>query len=240
MAVEQLGSATTDVQTSSANSHSFSHTVTEGTTLLIAAVGVTANREFGTAPQYNSQTMTAISDTGEAGSKDMRVYVYGLIVPDTGENTFYCEFTTPINPPASWVTLVNYKGTQNSSVADVTNSVETVSNTSTTSTTEFSSGGGAGNALFLAAGGIGENMSPASNGSSFTEIADTVTGGGANNNNDHAIYVAHLLTGAPSAVTISWSATDENSGALVELVAKRSGFRGSGRGTARGVGRGIL
>jgi hypothetical protein len=238
VAVEQLGGATTDVQTSSANSHSFSHTVTEGTTLLIAAVGVTADREFHTAPQYNSETMTAISDTGEGNSTDMRVYVYGLINPDAGENTFFCQFGTPINPPASWVTLVNYKGTQNSSVADVTNSVETVSNTSTTSTTEFSSGGSAGNALFLAAGGIGENMSPAS--SSFTEIADTVTGGGANNNNDHAIYVAHLLTGAPSAVTVTWSATDENAGALVELVANRSGFRGSGRGIARGVGRGIL
>ena len=240
MAVEKLGSATTDVQTTSANSHSFSHTVTEGTTLLIAAIGVAGNREFNTAPQYNSESMTAISDSGEGASKDMRVYVYGLINPDIDENTFFCEFGTPSNPPASWVTLVNYSGTQNTSVADVTNQVQVVNNTSTTSTTVFNSGGSAGNALFLAAGGIGQNCSPASNGSSFAEIADTVTGGGANNNNDHAIYVAHLLTGAPSAVTISWSATDENAGALVELVAKRSGFRGSGRGTARGVGRGIL
>jgi hypothetical protein len=67
--------------------------------------------------------------------------------------------------------------------------------------------------------GIGDDMIPAANDASFTEILENNTGGGSGAALDGSAHMAELLDAAPSAITVTWGATDEHVGGLFEIVA---------------------
>lgn len=222
MAVTNNGSSTLYTDSASTDQPTFNHTVPSGTDLLIMISGVRANTEMSaTSPTWNGTQLSLIADTGEFTSGDARVFCHGLISPTAGSNkSTWLNWETPGSPPCSWVAMLNYSGVDTTSLAAATNSLETVANTVGDETqTVFSSAGSSGNGLLIGCGAIGANTSPASNNASFTELYDTDTGGGANNNNDQGIYVAEHLSAAPTAVAVTWGSPDENAGVYIELVA---------------------
>lgn len=225
MAVTNNGDGTLYVDSASTDQPTFNHTVPSGTDLLIMIAGVRGNTEMsGSSPTWNGTQLTQIADTGEQGSGDARVFCHGLISPTAGSNkSTFINWESPGSPPCSWVAMINYSGVVTTSLGDATNSLETVSNTGgSDTTTVFSSAGSSGNGLLIGCGGIGANTTPASNNASFTELHDTDTGGGQNNNNDQGIYVAEHMSAAPTAVTVTWGSPDENAGVYIELVAASS------------------
>lgn len=220
MAVTQVGSHTTENSSSSVGSHSYSHTTTADTDLLVLVVQLEGNEEVDGTPTWNSLNFTLIdagTDTGSNG--DTRTYIYGMVSPGAATATVSISFLSNCDPSMS--ACINYAGTDTASVAAATNVVDAVSNTSTTSTTVFSSGGASGNGLFVTGVGQGQDMQPASLDNGFSEIWDEQTGGSSTRDFGH--IGGELLSGLPSGVTITWGATDENSGVLIELVAAAAG-----------------
>lgn len=248
MAISIVGSIT---ETHSTNATSVSlvntvHTTTSDTSLLLLCAAVEGNENPDpTAPALfdiggTDQAMTLISDSGNTGSNgDVRTLIYGLVSPGavTDANVrFDIEFSA--NPIVTvWV---NISGVVTTSVAAATNDLETVSNTVAGSTTAFSSAGSTGNGLLVFAAAQGNDMNPSAPSGSFTEQVEGVT---AATTDDLAYNVSTLLSGAPSACTITWNTTDQNAGCFIELIPAASsgflpGYKGSGRGVMRGVMRG--
>jgi len=222
MAVTNNGDSTLYKTSTTVDQPSFNHTVPSGTDLLILLAGVAGDRDMSaTSPTWNGTQLSLIADTGDYASGDARVHCYGLISPTAGSNkTTWLNWESPGSPPCAWIAMLNYSGVDTTSLAAATNSLETISNRVGDETeTAFSSAGSSGNGLLIGCGAIGANTSPASNNASFTELFDEDTGGGQNNNNDQGIYVAEHLSAAPTAVTVTWSSSDENAGVYIELVA---------------------
>jgi len=223
MAVTRPNAATVDVQTISSSAHSFSHTVTVDTTLLLVIGGTNSSKPISGTPSWDSNSLTEIATVGDTGvSADAYLTAWGLIDPLNKAGTCAMQFNGTPNAAASWVACINLKGTVISSVGAAAIAREEVTNNvGLSSTTAFASAGTSGNALIAAASFIGDDGNAASNASSFTEIVDTNTGGGANNTSDHSAYIAELLSGLPSACTVTWTpvADDENVGLYIEIIA---------------------
>lgn len=223
------------------------HTTTADTDLLLHFVALEGNQGPDTAPSRfdisgTDQALTLISDSGSTGSNtDVRVLCYGLVSPGavTGASCRTdVQFTA--NPIAAvWV---NISGVVTTSVAAATNDAGTYQDTSGTgSTTVLSSGGSTGNGLIAWAAAQSNSMQPSSSDNGFTEQVEGVT---AATTSDLSYNLCTLLSGAPSAVTITWNTTEENSGLLVELIPATStnllpDYSGTHRGIMRGTGRGI-
>ena len=217
MAVTRVGTETIDVRTVTGTSHSFSHTVPTGCDLLIVCAGAQASASVTGTPSWDGNNLTLINQTtSSAGNADANNWCYGLLSPSNATGTLSLAFLA--NNEAAWVACVNFAGTDTASIAAATNFVTEDVNDAETSTSVHASGGSSGNALLFVGNFVGADGSPATNNASFTEIYDTDTGGGAGNNNDFSCYIAELLSGLPSAIVVTWGATDENASQLIELV----------------------
>ena len=207
------------INTSSHSNPSFEVTVPAGTDFLLICVTTRADVDPSAVAWNASESGTEIyadtsSSTGDAGLR-----VYGIVNPTA--TTANVSVTVPNNTQATY-TAIGYAGVVTSSVEDASNVVDSTENTGATTSTVLDSGGASGNALVICASHQSLTASPATNDGGFTEIYDTTTGGDIPTS-DHSVYIAELLDGAPSGATISWGASDENIGALIELIAASEG-----------------
>jgi len=195
------------------------HTTTADTDLLLV-IGFWNNQlEDMNDALFDSVSMTSIGSTTAAGdSTDTAVHVWGVVSPGAKTATARGDWGASPNNPCAALYCINIKDTDTASVAAATNvGNEQVNNTAGTTTT-ISSGGSAGNLNICFASGLGDDMTPASNAESWTEVEDTLdTGGGQGNNGDLSVYIAEKEGAA--GITITWAATDENAGIVIELVA---------------------
>lgn len=192
-----------------------SHTVQSGTTLLVLCICMDANIDVTVTPFFNtSETMTLIHQTTSSGnSADTHCYTYGLVNPTA--TTADIEYTVD-STDELFHAAINYSGTISTSVAAATNYLAEDVNDAATATTVIGSVGTTGATLLFTGVYHGADGDPASNATSFTEIADGDafdTGAGI------AYYVAELIGGAPEAITVTWAAgSDENAGQMIELL----------------------
>jgi len=214
-APSRTGSETFNDSSSAVTSHSYSHTTTSDTSLLLLVIHIEGNESISGTPTFDSANFTLITSQSATGSNgDTRSFIYGMVSPGAKTATISISFASNVNPSTS--ICINYKDTETSTVAAATNPIDDVQNTSTASTAVFSSGGASGNALFVATVGQGADMQPLSFDNSFAEIWDRQTG--TSNAADFGHGGAELLTGLPSGVTCTFGATDENGGILIELL----------------------
>ena len=222
------------------------HTTTSDTDLLLCCVAVEGNENPSpTNPcrfdlSGSDTALTLISDSLSTGSNaGVRTLIYGMVSPGAvtdAQVRFSVEFSA--NPFAHvWV---NISGTVTTSLAAATNDLEQVFGDTVGSTTVFASAGGTGNGLLVWGAAQGNDMAPSSTGVTFTKQVGTSTGA---TTSDLSVILSTLVSGAPSAVTITWNTTDENGGNLIELLPAAStnllpDYSGT-RGIMRGVGRGI-
>lgn len=196
-----------------------SHTVDSGTTLLVISVCTKAESSVSGTPQWSlggGENLTLIDATTSSGlTGDQATEVWGLVSPTSGSGSVSITIGSTDNVG---VTAVNYIGTVTSSVGDATNFLSEDVNDSATTTSVHASAGTSGNALYLSGCFRGEDGNPTSNNASFNEVVETITGT-ENNTNDSSIYIADLLDAAPSAITATWSADDENASTYIEIVA---------------------
>ena len=195
-----------------------SHTVTSGTTLLLCFVAANAS-ESASGITWNGQAMTEVSkvDATSNVSGDAGGSLWALVSPTPATANF--EVTSNSGSWGSWHIKggLNVHGTKISSVSDAISELSNDENTSATNTNVHASGGSSGNKLLFFGVGIGDDMVPASNDASFTELAEINSAGGAGNNADGCVYICE--GDAPSAITVTWGATDENAGSLYQIVA---------------------
>jgi hypothetical protein len=212
--------ATLSSFTASANGTTadISHTVDSGTTLLVVCVTLEAGESVVGTPQWSQgggENLTLVNATTESGSnQDMRNYIYALVSPTSGAGTIDIVISTTDNV---FSCAINYIGTDETDVATATNFLSEDVNNAGTSTCVHASAGSAGNALFFLGNFKGGDATPVSNNASFNELFEDVTG--TSPTSDQTFYVADLLDSAPSAITVTWTGTDENAGNYIEIVA---------------------
>ena len=195
----------------------FSHTVTAGTTLLLVVLERLAPEEA-SAVSWNGAGMTLVTrlDVSDL-SGDIGMSVWGLISPTPATGDVAITSSTSTWASQHWKAAVNVHGTVTTSVAAAISNLTIDENTSTTTTNVHASGGSSPNKLLFVGACAGNDSVPISNNASFTEILEDVTGGVDINHLDASAYIAHK--DAPSAITVTWNADDENIGGLFELVA---------------------
>ena len=216
------GTSTIDVSTASRTDPSVSHTVPTGATLLLVSVGFRQNEILNGIDWNTSEAMTVVRLTDSSGDvSDVGVATFGLINPTATTANVDVDYASALNP--DWVVISNWTGTVTSSVAAATNFISEDENIIGTNTTVLTTGGSAGNLMYAAAACVGDDASPGSESPVFTEITNTNTGGGSTGGADQSLFVGHIA--APSAVTITWLQTDENSGHLLEIVSAAVGGR---------------
>lgn len=201
------------------------HTTTVDTDLLLHFVAVEGAEAPDAAPSLfdiggTDQAGTLLADTGDTGSNgDVRILVYGYLSPATVVNAdvrFDGAFS--LNPIASlWA---NVAGVDTASLAAATNIIHATADLVGASSLALNSGGSSGNALLAFFAGQGNDMNPSSVNNGFSELAEGVTDATAS---DLAYNLSALTSSLPSGVTITWSATNESSGVLIELVAAAGG-----------------
>jgi hypothetical protein len=215
MAVTRGGTVTTWSTSGTTSSVSQSHTVDADTTLLILVISAEAQETMDTEPVWNSsEAMTLIHASTAGTSGDVRNWIYGLVNPTA--TTANITYTVSSNDNGHF-TAINYKGTVTDSVAAATTYIdEDVDNAGTTDNYSISYSTTA-NCLLTAGVFRGGDGDPASNNQGFAELADSGTG--TSSTSDISFYVADSLSGdTAGTITVTWSATDENAGQLIEII----------------------
>jgi hypothetical protein len=204
---------------------SFSHTVTSGTTLVLAI----ACGDGHAAHNVNGVTGAGVTwsevyvDDDSTNAASAAQEIWGAVSPDVGATTVAVDYSSHSTVDGDYIAVVNVKGTVTTNVAaaiqllseDLNNADGSAGVTSQTSV--HASGGTGGNHLLFTGCQIGAGGSGGTNDASFVELLDANTGGGANSALDKSILVAHKA--APSAITHTWSRDDDNVSGLFELVA---------------------
>ncbi len=211
MAISRVGTETITNSSANAGDHSYSHTTTSDTDLLLLTVFLEGSEVITTTPTFDGDDFTLIRDTGDTGNNaDVRVFVYEFRSPAAKTATIFVDFTGNVNPSAS--IAVNYSGAGSAKFLS-----EDI-NTTASSTGVHASGGASTSALFVVGCGQGNDMQPASVDNSFVEVWDQQTGTSAAADFGH--IGAELLTGAPSGVTITYGSptSDQNTSVLIELL----------------------
>lgn len=170
-------------------------------------------------PSGVAESMTSIvATTLDGDSSDTAVAVYGVVSPTAKTANIRVDFGSGATAPCAIAIGHSYSGSDTTDLATATNVVGSATNKAASTTTVITSGGSAGNHLVFCGGGSGDDMVPASNAESWTEISDSVnSGGGAGNNQDCSLYIAEKA--AAAGITVTWGASDENAGHIIELVA---------------------
>ena len=213
----------TCTHTSGATACNITHTVDSGTTILIVYIGIEGNESVSGTPQWSlggGENLTLIRKFGaSSNAADAIGYFYGLISPTAGAGTVTIAITDTADP--IYTAAVNYIGTTGSAVflsEDI--------NDNNTTTSVHASAGNSGNALVFGGHFQGNDGNPTSNATSFVEVIENTTGGTAGS--DFAFYWADILNASgATAITVTWSALDENTSAYIELVAVGGGGAGS-------------
>lgn len=218
VAPSRTGTGTTSPSSSNRNNLSISHTSTADTDMLIAAFIIEGQEEVTTTPQFDGNDMTLIHDTGPEAASDVRVLIYGIVSPGAVTANVTITFASNVNPSVVFIT--NWKDVESTSVGNGTNFISDDVNTAGTTTSVLASGGVSGNSLYSAGAFQGADGDAATidNGS----IIETGTTG-PSNSLDFAFIQAEILTGLPQSQTITWQADDENTAAMIELVAVGAG-----------------
>ena len=171
MAITRGATVSTYVTSSTVTSVSQSHTVDTNTTLLILVISQEAQIALTAEPFWNTtEAFTLIHASTAGASGDVRNYTYGLVSPTSG--TFNITYTSASNDNIHH-TAINYLGTEDSTVAAATNYLNETVNDATTASTILASGGASGETLLAAGVFLGADGTPASNATSFAELADT-------------------------------------------------------------------
>lgn len=229
MAVSVLGSSSDNKLTANTTIGDFTHTVDSGTTFLILVQHLEGNEaSHSTVPVWDSaganEDFVLIGDSGLVGSgSDVRVYTWGIVSPTAGTSKTV-TVRTAANSNPWWVMSRNYAGTEVGTVGAATNLLTHDQNTTPGTTGVHASGGASGSALIVHGSLQGNDGHPASNSGGYTEIYDTETGPDVTP--DFSIYYAELLDSAPSAVTITWGASDQNTSSHVEILPASGGGGG--------------
>jgi len=195
------------------------HTTPADTTILIVIGMWNGHAQAMEDALFDGVGMAVIAETTRAGdSTDTAVKVWGLVIPGAKTATARGDWgASPVNDCAA-LYCINYKDTKTSSVVSATNDIGEDVNNEASNDTTIASGGTVGNKLLFSGSGLGDDMTPASNAESWTEIEDTLdTGGGQGNNQDLSVYICEK--DSASGITVTWAATDENAGIIIELVA---------------------
>jgi len=189
-------------------------TVQSGTTLSILSIHMRADIDVTELPSWNgTEDFTLIHQTTSSGnSLDTHTYIYGLVSPTA--TTADIDYTIDSSDMFSH-TLMNFSGTETSSVANATNYLNEDVNDTATSTGVHSSAGTSGRTLVLAGTHASAAGDPMSNNATFTEVSE---GDAFDSSSGISYYVCYKLAGAPTAVTITYSESNENSSALIELI----------------------
>ena len=218
MSVTQEGTSSIGVDSDTLNDTlTYSHTVPSGTDLLLVTVANNANEVLSAAPTWDSTSLTLIKQSTDSGASDnVELNLYGLLSPTPATGNTVVDFLS--DTACMWSASVNYAGVDTASLAAaITFLSEDVDDAASGTTSVHASAGSSGNGLFQFGSCIGADSTPASNSDGFSEIHDTDTGGGENNNQDHGCYVSELLSGLPSGITVTWGATDEKASMFFEL-----------------------
>lgn len=198
-----------------------SHEVTSGTTLLLCLIGYRAHEAI-SAVTWNSVSLTKIIDIdASTSSGDAGGSLWGLISPTPATADF--EITSSTGDHQAWHIKagLNVAGTTEVSLAAAISNLTLDENTTATTTNVHASGGSSGNKLLFFGTTIGDDMVPASNDASFTELAELESGGSSGSPADGSMYIAE--GDAPSAITVTWASNDENVGGLFEIVVAAAG-----------------
>lgn len=219
MAIVRENSASTEHNTTHTTVDD-TYTIPSGTTLSVLVVMCRANIDLTETPTWDAaganEDYTLINDTGTDQGDDMRVYIYGLVSPTSGTSKII-DYTLD-SQNSSMNALINYSGTIDTSVAAATNFLSEANArwASSGSTQVHSSAGTSGATMFLA-GALSANAGdPISNDAGFAELAEGDT-------TNFAYYVADDIGGAPSAITVTYSATDQHASALIEILPAATG-----------------
>ena len=217
MAVSRLTTIGSTSFSSTDTDLSISHTVDAGTTLLVVSITLFSGEDSSVAPQWSlggGEDLTLVTDVD--ASSGTHTWTYALVNPTAGAGTITITVTSSV---CGISTAINYDGTVTTSVANAIQLLEEDNNGSPDGNDEqvFASAGTSGNALYAAGGFRGGDGSPVSLSGSFTAVFNDNTG--SNSTSDLSYYVAELLDGAPSALTVTFAASDENAGHLLEIVA---------------------
>ena len=229
MAVSFPNSVSSRVTSSAENpaTNDLSHTVTSGTTLLLCFVATTA-AETCSGITWNGVSLTEVSkvDPSSSSSGDAGGSLWALANPTPATANF--EVSSSTGNWGNWHIKggLNVHGSVSSSVSDAISELSNDENKSATNTNVHSSGGSSGNKLLFFGVGIGDDMVPAANDAAFTELAEIQSAGGAGNNQDGCVYLAEK--NAPSSITVTFGASDENAGSLYEIIAAADPKTGSG------------
>ena len=203
------------------------HTVDADTDLLLVSIKLKANEFISGVPQWSlggGENMTLVrQSTSNDNSQNLKVWVYGLLTPTAGLGAISIATTSAF--PAGQADALNFIGVETSSLAAAVKFIDedVVEAASTANTNPLNSGGDAGNALYVAAGFRGGDVTGASNASGFTENFDGRTG--TDTGQDLGYYTATLLDNAPQAITVDWdgTVTDQCSAVYLEIVAAGGG-----------------
>ena len=209
------GTSTIDVSTAVRTDPSVSHTVPTGTTLLVVSTATRAPEVLSSITWNTSESLTEVRSTGAGGAgSDIEIATFAIVSPTVTTANVDVVWESSVNP--DWVVISNWTGTVITSVAAAMIFISEDDNVDPTNTTVLTTGGSSGNLIYVAAACVGDDASPGSESPVFTEIANTNTGGGDGGNPDQSLFAGFIA--APSACTITWAATDENSGHLLEIV----------------------
>ena len=214
VAPSRVGTTTHNSSESSQSSISFSHTCDTGTELLIVKFQMRATESISGTPTFNGDNLTLIRDTGSGGVQTPRIYVYGRVNPDITTGTVSATLDSGA-APRCW-SASNWQDVDTTSVAAATNFIDDTVNTSGSSTV-LASGGSDGNILLAFGGFRGADGDPVG-WSSATFNEDFEESSGTSNSNSQICAEADYDT-LPSGTTIGWSASDDNAGVLIEIVA---------------------
>ncbi len=202
-----------------------SHTTTSDTDILICLAAIEGNEQLeGDFCLFDGVALGPIGDTGATGDGgDVRLYAFGMMSP--GANTATAKLDPQFSTSPIVAVWLNYAGVVLTSLAAATNYLDEDINTvasGATTTSVLASGGSSPNGLIVfgvAQGGTGMDGSSVDN--SFIERLDDTT---ELTTSDFAFNLSDLLAGAPSACTITWGGSDQNTAFMLELVAAASGM----------------
>ena len=113
MAITRLATVTQQKVSASSSGGTFTHTVDDGTDLLIIVVALEGDEFMASNPIWDvaaaNETLVGIHDTGDTGSAgDVRFYVYGYAGPTAKTAQVTYAFDGNQNP--AWLCCVNYSG----------------------------------------------------------------------------------------------------------------------------------
>ncbi len=195
---------------------SITHEVDANTSLLLVYIGTEGNESVSGTPQWSlggGENLTLIDTFGTSTSAaDCIGHWYGLLNPTAGAGTVSITFASNCNPAITMA--ANYIGTIEGAMPTLLS--EDINDTAS-ATNVHASAGTAGNALVVGTHFQGDDGATPTDNASFFDVFNDTTGG--SSSADFTFFWGDILEAAgATAVTVTYQATDENTGAYIEIV----------------------